>query len=81
MNSKTILTTFNVRTLGSSYSAVSIVGTGKPRPYGEDINTVTANFSACNSPLIFCQHLLNSYNSNEHGTRNPIVTNSSFAIS
>lgn len=44
MNSKTILTTFNVRALGSNYSAVSIVGTG-PRPYGEDINTVTTNLS------------------------------------
>ena len=80
MNSKTILTTFNVRALGSNYSAVSIVGAG-PRPYGEDINTVTTNFSACNCPLIFCQHSLNNYNSNEHGTRNPIVNNSSFASS
>lgn len=41
MNSKTILTTFNVRALGSNYSAVSTVGT----PYGEDINTVTTNLS------------------------------------
>ena len=45
MNSKTILTTFNVRALGSNYSAVSIVGTGIARPYGEDINTVTTNLS------------------------------------
>ena len=60
MNSKTILTTFNVRALGSNYSAVSTIGTGS-RPYGEDINTVTTNFSACNCPLIFCQHSLLYY--------------------
>ena len=77
MKSKTIITTFNVRALGSNYSAVSTVGT----PYGEDSNTITTNFSACNCPLIFCQHSLNNYNSNEHGTRNPIVNNSSFASS
>ena len=44
MNSKTILTTFNVRALGSNYSSVSTVGT-EPRPYSEDINTVTTNLS------------------------------------
>ncbi len=44
MNSKTILTTFNVRALGSNYSAVSTIGTG-PRPYVEGINTVTTNLS------------------------------------